>query len=134
NQDIMDHLNIPASALQAVIAKESEELARRERVYRGSRPPLNVDDRIVILIDDGFATGSTMLAAITALKKQRASRLVVAVPVGATETCHEISAVVDELICLATPDPFFGVGRWYESFPQTSDEEVQQLLSEGGEP
>src|SRR5690606_5237279 len=115
-------------------ATEIEELTRREQLYRRLRPPLDVTDRIVILVDDGFATGSTMLAAIAALKKQQASRLVAAVPLGATQTCEEISQIVDELICLTTPDPLYGVGRWYEHFPQTTDEEVQRLLSESEDP
>lgn len=125
---IISHLHISAQALQAVINKETEELARREQAYRGQRPPLDVTGRSVILIDDGLATGSTMRAAITSLKKQKPSRLVVAVPVGAPQTCDEIKPIVDELICAATPEPFHGVGRWYENFSQTTDEEVQFLL------
>lgn len=128
NESVMDQLNISAQALQVVIARETKELARRERAYRGQQPPLDVNGRTVILIDDGLATGSTMRAAIAALRKQGASRLVVAVPLGAPQTCDEINPVVDELICAATPEPFYGVGRWYENFSQTTDEEVQHLL------
>ncbi len=141
NKDIMELLNISAESLQAVIAKETKELQRREEAYRGQQPPLDVHDRIVILIDDGLATGASMRAAIAALSKQRTSRLVVAVPVGAPQTCDEISSIVDELICTTTPEPFYGVGRWYENFPQTTDEEVRHLLqtaqrlqSHGGNP
>ncbi len=127
---LIDHLRISAQALQAVIDRETEELARREQAYRGRLPPLDVKGRSVILIDDGLATGSTMRAAIASLKKQQPSRLVVAVPVGAPQTCDEIRPTVDELICAATPEPFYGVGRWYENFSQTTDKEVQHLLSQ----
>lgn len=127
NEEIMEQLNISAESLQAVIARETEELERREVMYRGGQSPLDVSGRIVILIDDGLATGSTMQAAIAALKNQ-AFRLVVAVPVAAQQTCEELRAIVDELICATTPEPFYGVGQWYENFSQTTDEEVQRLL------
>lgn len=129
DQALIDHLHISAQALQAVIDREMEELARRERAYRGRRPPLDVKGRSVILIDDGLATGSTMRATIASVRKQRPSRLIVAVPVGARHTCDEIKPTVDELICAAKPEPFYGVGRWYENFSQTTDKEVQHLLS-----
>lgn len=127
NEEIMEQLDISAEALQAVIARETEELERREAVYRTLQPRLEVSGRIVILIDDGLATGSTMQAAIAALKNQ-ASRLVVAVPVAAQQTCDELRPIVDELICATTPEPFYGVGQWYGNFSQTTDEEVQHLL------
>lgn len=129
NESIVEQLNISAQALQAVIASETKELERREKAYRGVQPPVDVNGRVVVLIDDGLATGSTMQAAIIALR-HRASRLVVAVPVGALQTCDEISPLVDELICATTPEPFYGVGQWYENFSQTTDEEVQHLLQQ----
>ena len=134
NQRIMDQLDIAPRALQAVITRETQELVRREQLYRGQRPPVDADGRTVILIDDGLATGSTMRAAIAAIKKKRAGRVVVAVPVGALQTCEEISPVVDELICAATPEPFYGVGRWYKNFSQTTDEDVRQLLERASSP
>jgi putative phosphoribosyl transferase len=130
NWSIMDQLDIAPRALQAVIARESQELTRRELVYRGQRPPLDASGRTVILIDDGLATGSTMRAAIAGVRKQGADHVVVAVPVGASQTCDEMSSAVDELICAATPTPFYGVGRWYRNFSQTTDEEVRQLLEQ----
>jgi predicted phosphoribosyltransferase len=119
---------IPSSAVDTVAAREQQELERRERLYRGDRPPLQIEGRIVILVDDGLATGSTMRAAVTAIRKQNPQRIVVAVPVAAPDTCDEFRAEVDEVICASTPEPFRAVGLWYENFDQTSDEEVHALL------
>ncbi|MGZ5230152.1 MAG: phosphoribosyltransferase [Burkholderiales bacterium] len=119
---------IPSSAIDAVGAREQQELERRERLYRGDRPPLQIEGRIVILVDDGLATGSTMRAAVAAIRKQNPKRIVVAVPVAAPETCDEFRAEVDEVICASTPEPFRAVGLWYDNFDQTSDEEVHALL------
>jgi predicted phosphoribosyltransferase len=119
---------IPSSAIDAVAAREQQELERRERLYRGDRPPLQIEGRIVILVDDGLATGSTMRAAVAAIRKKNPKRIVVAVPVAAPETCDEFRAEVDEVICASTPEPFRAVGLWYENFDQTSDEEVHALL------
>jgi predicted phosphoribosyltransferase len=113
-----------------VIQQELQELKRREKVYREGMPEIDVDGRVVILVDDGLATGSTMRAAAQALRKQDPKRLVVAVPVGAPETCDEFRSEVDEVICGMAPEAFYAVGLWYEDFSQTSDEEVQQLLNE----
>jgi predicted phosphoribosyltransferase len=122
-------LHIRPEAIDAVIAREQHELERRERRYRGDRPPIPLDDRIVILVDDGLATGSTMRAAAIAVRRSRPRRVVVAVPVAAPETCREFQAQVDEVVCAVTPQPFMAVGMWYENFDQTTDDEVHRLLA-----
>jgi predicted phosphoribosyltransferase len=121
-------LPIPQSAIDAVTAREQQELERRERLYRGDRPPLQLGGRIVILVDDGLATGSTMRAAVEAVRQQNPKRIVVAVPVAAPDTCADLLHEVDEVICATTPEPFRAVGLWYDNFDQTSDEEVHALL------
>jgi predicted phosphoribosyltransferase len=128
NEDVVRYMQIPGEVIDAVAADEQRELERRERAYRDDRPPPDVKDRIVILIDDGLATGSTMRAAAAALRKQRPARIVVAVPVSAPETCDEFRGEVDEIVCAVTPEPFRGVGLWYKDFSQTTDEEVRELL------
>ena len=129
NPDVVDHLGIPDYAIQAVAAREREELARREREYRGDRPPPDVRGRDIVLVDDGLATGSTMRAAAAALRRMGPSRIVVAVPVASPDTCAEFRAEVDDIVCVRTPEPFYGVGLWYEDFSQTSDDEVRDLLA-----
>jgi predicted phosphoribosyltransferase len=129
NDEIVSALRIPEYVIDKVTAKEQQELARRERLYRGNRPAPDVRGRAVILVDDGLATGATMLAAIKALRQQQPARIVVAVPTAAPETCEELKAEVDDVICAVTPRPFHGVGLWYEDFSQTTDEEVRNLLS-----
>jgi len=128
NHDVVDYLGIPASVIDAVAANELQELERRERAYRGDRPEPDVRGKTVILVDDGLATGSTMRAAAAALRQQGPARIVVAVPVSAPQTCDEYRMGVDEIICANTPEPFYGVGLWYEDFSQTTDEEVRELL------
>jgi putative phosphoribosyl transferase len=130
NEEVVRMLHIPKQVIDAVVAKEQRELERRERLYRDDRPPPNVDSCIVILVDDGLATGSTMLAAASALRQQHPARLVVAVPVAAPSTCEEFRAEVDEVVCTQTPEPFYGVGFWYEDFSQLADEEVHDLLAQ----
>ena len=128
NPDVVDYLGIPASVIDAVAADELRELERRERAYRGDRPEPDVRGKTVILVDDGLATGSTMRAAAAALRQKGPARIVVAVPVSAPQTCDEYRMGVDEIICANTPEPFYGVGLWYEDFSQTTDEEVRELL------
>jgi predicted phosphoribosyltransferase len=131
NDNVVRYLNISDKAIDYVAKNEHRELERRERVYRDHRPPLDVKGRIVVLVDDGLATGSTMRAAAAALREQGPARIVVAVPVAAPETCDEFRSEVDEVICAATPEPFYGVGKWYEDFSQTTDQEVRELLEKG---
>jgi predicted phosphoribosyltransferase len=128
NRDLVEKLGIPAAVIDSITEREREEIARRERVYREGRPALPVRGRTAVLVDDGLATGATMLAAAKALRAERPARIIVAVPVAAPETCREFGEHVDEVVCAATPEPFYAVGAWYEDFAQTSDEEVRQLL------
>ena len=128
SEDIVDYLRIPEQGIDAVAAEELKELERRELAYRGNRAEPDVKEKTVILIDDGLATGSTIRAAAQALRQQQPARIVVAVPVSAPETCDEYRIGVDEIICAVTPEPFLGVGMWYLDFPQTTDDEVRDLL------
>jgi predicted phosphoribosyltransferase len=129
NQDVMGALPDSEAILEMVRAREKMELERREILYRQDRPALNLRGRVAILVDDGLATGATMRAAVAALRKQGVAKIVVAVPVGAPETCREIEAEVDETICAVMPAFFHGVGQFYEDFSQTTDEEVRELLT-----
>jgi predicted phosphoribosyltransferase len=129
NESAIEALGIPDSIVDAVIERERQELVRREAVYRGDRPELEITDHVIVLVDDGLATGSTMLAAAQALRRHAPKRLVVAVPVGAPDTCDAFRDEVDDVICGAAPERFYAVGQWYEDFSQTTDDEVQQLLT-----
>jgi predicted phosphoribosyltransferase len=128
NDEVVNALGISREEIEQVAAAEEEELERRERAYRGDRRPPDVRGRTVILVDDGLATGSSMRAAVAALRKLGPGRVVVAVPVGAPETCAEFRGEADEVVCGQTPEPFYAVGIWYEDFSQTTDEEVRELL------
>jgi putative phosphoribosyl transferase len=128
NRDVAEGLRIPPAVIDAVAAREQEELERRESAYRGNRPPPDVRGKTVILVDDGLATGSTMRAAVAALRQQEPAEIVVAVPVGAPSTCDEFRDEADQVVCAVTPEPFLAVGYWYEDFSQTTDEEVRELL------
>jgi putative phosphoribosyl transferase len=127
NPDLAN-FHVSEAAIEKVVARERTELDRRERLYRDDRAPLAIEDRTVILVDDGLATGSTMLAAATAVRKRQPRSIIVAVPVAATETCQAFRHVVDDVICAVTPEPFLAVGAWYDDFGQTSDAEVHALL------
>jgi len=125
---------VSRAQIEQVTEKERRELERREQLFRGDRPPMRVADRTVVLVDDGLATGSTMRAAVRALRQERAGRIIVAVPVAAPSVCAEMKAEADEVVCAATPEPFRAVGLWYDDFAQTSDAEVRELLDGAGEP
>ncbi len=133
NEEVVRGLDIPEEVIATIAAKEQEELQRRERLYRGDRPAPEVTGCIVILVDDGLATGSTMRAAVAALRRQHPARIIVAVPVGAPETCAELGAEADEVVCAQTPEPFYAVGLWYADFSQTTDAEVRDLLKRAAE-
>jgi len=134
NQEVLRSIRIPQSQIQEIAAKETEELKRRERVYRHNREPLAVKSRTVILVDDGLATGATMRAAVAALIKLGPRKIVIAVPVASREACEEFRKAVDEIVCGITPTQFHAVGAWYEDFSQTTDQEVIQLLREAQTP
>jgi putative phosphoribosyl transferase len=133
SDDVVNALGIPDRVIATVAANEESELARRERAYRGSRPPPDVRGKTVILVDDGLATGSTMRAAAAALQAQHPERLVIAVPVAPRETCQSLLHDADDVVCATVPEPFFAVGNWYEDFSQITDEEVRELLARANE-
>jgi predicted phosphoribosyltransferase len=128
NDDVVEALRIPDRAIKAVAARERRELERRERNYRDDRPPADVRGRTVIVVDDGLATGSTMRAAVAALRRLGPARVIVAVPTAAPATCEELRQVADDCVCAITPQPFYAVGLWYEDFSPTTDGEVRALL------
>jgi predicted phosphoribosyltransferase len=128
NHDVVDALGIPGNVIDAVAEREQRELERRERDYRGASSPLPLTNRTVILVDDGLATGSTMRAAVMAVRQQHPARVIVAVPVGAASTCADLATEADDVVCVRTPDPFVAVGLWYRDFTPTSDLEVRTLL------
>jgi putative phosphoribosyl transferase len=128
NEDVMRAIPHADQAIEAVTARETAELQRREQMYREGLPTPKLRDRIAILIDDGLATGATMRAAVKALRQCGAAKIVVAVPVGPPDTCHEIEEQADETICLSTPEFFQAVGQYYEDFSQTTDEDVREVL------
>jgi len=134
NGDVIEGMQIPDDVIDAVAARELRELERRERAYRDDRPAPDVQGRTAILVDDGIATGSTMKAAVEALRQLEASRIVVATPIAALSTVGEMQTAVDELVAVMTPADFGGVGRWYEDFSQTTDEEVRDLLERASRP
>jgi putative phosphoribosyl transferase len=133
NEDVIRYLSVPPEVIDAVAYAEQIELERREQAYRGERPTPDLHGKQVILVDDGLATGSSMRAAIGAVRTQSPARIIVAVPVAARETCEELKREVEELVCLRTPEPFSAVGLWYDDFSQTSDEEVRDLLRRAAE-
>jgi putative phosphoribosyl transferase len=130
NDEVIRWLGIRPEQVDAVVREEQRELERRQAAYLEGRAPAHLEGRIVILVDDGLATGSTMRAAVQAVRQMNPQRIIVAVPVGAPDTCRELAAVADEVICARMPEPFSAVGQWYANFDQTSDEEVMDLIHE----
>jgi predicted phosphoribosyltransferase len=130
NEDAVRSHGIPAHVIEAIAREEEAELRRRERLYRDTLPPLDLHGKLVVLVDDGLATGSTMRAAVEAIRKHGPARIVVAVPVGAPDTCREFAGIADEVACSRTPEPFSAVGQWYHDFSETSDDQVRTLLHE----
>lgn len=133
NSALVESLDVPRAQVLDVIARERLELERREHLYRDSRPRPEIENRVAILVDDGLATGASMLAAVTALRRRHPSRIVVAVPVGPGDTIDELASEVDEVVCCATPVPFVAVGVWYDDFSQTTDQEVRDLLNDAAQ-
>src|SRR5215470_16849003 len=129
NEDVMRAIPHADQTIEALTARETTELQRREKAFREGRPAPELRDRIAILVDDGLATGATMRAAVKALRQCGAAKIVVAVPVGPPDTCHEIEGQADETICLSTPEFFQAVGQYYDDFSQTTDEDVREILS-----
>ncbi len=134
NTEVIDALAVDRRTVESVIEQERRELERRERLYRGPRPPLEVQGRTAIIVDDGLATGATMRAAIAALRERRVQTIVVGVPVASSATGDELAGIADEVACVRTPEPFMAVGLWYRDFTATSDEEVQRLLEQAATP
>ena len=133
NQDLIEYLRVPETVIEQVTVREQEVLEARERLYRQDRASIPVENRTVVLVDDGLATGASMLAAARALRPRGAKQVIIAVPVAAKSTCDELSAEADRVICAATPHPFGAVGIWYEDFAQVTDEEVRKLLEDAAQ-
>jgi putative phosphoribosyl transferase len=131
NDDVIRQLDISPMAIESATEREQQELERREQLYRGNRLPASIRDRVIIVVDDGLATGSTMKAALEAIRLQQPSRLIVAVPTAPSETCEELRKYADEVICALTPEPFYAVGGSYGNFEQTTDDEVRDLIDRG---
>ncbi|MDT8307316.1 MAG: phosphoribosyltransferase, partial [Anaerolineae bacterium] len=128
NQEVVGALNIPDEVIDAIAGKEQRELERRERAYRGDRPRPDLTGLVCLLVDDGLATGASMQAAVAGVRAHNPREIVVAVPTAAPDTCALFEAEVDHVVCAVTPEPFFGVGLWYEDFSQTTDDEVRHYL------
>jgi putative phosphoribosyl transferase len=134
NADAVRLYGIPNAVINRIAHEEQTELERRERAYRDGRPPIDLRDRVVVLIDDGLATGSTMKAAVQAVRAHAPATVIVAVPVGSPDACREFAAIADEIVCARAPDHFAAVGQWYDDFRQTTDEEVRALLHDASSP
>lgn len=132
NDDVIAYMQIGKDAIRAVMAREQAELERRNALYRHDLPPPDIAGKTVIVVDDGFATGATMRAAIAALRKAGAAWIVAAAPVGAASTCRVIEKEADDVVCVYTPEPFAGVGMWYADFSQTTDDQVQAIMRTEG--
>jgi predicted phosphoribosyltransferase len=130
NEQVVARLGLTEREIEPILKRELAEVERRERAYRGGRPPLELERRVAILVDDGLATGATMRAAALAVRELGPQSVVAAVPVAAGPTCDSLRGDVDELVCTSTPEPFYAVGAWYDDFAQTADAEVRELLRE----
>ncbi len=130
NNDVIDSLKVSPKLIESVALSEQIELDRREQLYRKGKPPIDLENKTVILVDDGLATGATMKAAVQALRTKDPLQIIVAVPAASPEACEDLASEVDMAVCLMTPEPFYGVGAWYQDFNQTSDREVCELLDE----
>jgi predicted phosphoribosyltransferase len=128
NDEVVQRLGISRETIEAVAERERAEIDRRERLYRGDRPPVDVRGRTSIVVDDGLATGATMRAAVAAVRQREPERVVVAVPTGSPDACRDLAREADDVLCLVAPDPFLAVGFWYSDFAQTSDDEVRDVL------
>jgi putative phosphoribosyl transferase len=128
NDDIVESLGISRQVIEVVTAREKAELERREKLYQGDKPFPRLENKTVIVVDDGIATGATMRVAVKALRQQNVSKIILAAPTSAPDTYQQLRLEADEVVCLATPEPYLAVGTWYEDFSQTSDEEIQTLL------
>jgi putative phosphoribosyl transferase len=133
NDEVVRGLSISEEEIQSIAEKEHAELERRERAYRGERARVDLKNKIAILVDDGLATGASMRAAVSGLRQHNPDKIVVAVPTAPPETCREFEDLADQVICLQTPSPFMGVGAWYADFPQTTDDQVRDLLEKAAE-
>jgi predicted phosphoribosyltransferase len=133
NDEVVGAYGISASVIDAVAREEQQELERRERAYRNDHAPVRLEGRVVVLVDDGLATGSTMKAAVEAVRAHGPARIVVAVPVGSPDTCREVGRLVDEIVCARAPEGFTAVGQWYLDFSQTTDDEVRDLLHQASQ-
>jgi predicted phosphoribosyltransferase len=131
NEDVLPFLSLTEEEIERIVAREQSELERREKLYRGDRPAPDARGKIIILVDDGIATGASMRSAVKALRQQQPTKLIIAAPVAARSTCEEFNREADHetCVCLETPEPFFAVGLWYEDFAQTTDDEVRELLA-----
>lgn len=129
DENLIRELQIPRSQIERALARERLELDRREQAYRGGRPSVEVRGRTVLLVDDGLATGASMMAAVSALRRRDPRAIVVAAPVASTSACADLRRVANGCVCVATPEPFYGVGMWYADFEQTTDDEVRELLA-----
>jgi putative phosphoribosyl transferase len=134
NAEVIAGLGVPSHIIDTVVAREQQELERREHLYRGDQPLPDLHDCTAILVDDGLATGATMRAAVAALRQHQPAHSVVAVPIAAPDTCEALRADVDEVVCAITPEPFYAVGLWYGHFSQTTDDEVRELLAQAKRP
>ncbi|OIQ85349.1 putative phosphoribosyl transferasec [mine drainage metagenome] len=133
NPDVIAMSGVSRQEIEAVLADERIELQRRETQYRGARPPVRIDGRVVIVVDDGIATGASMRAAVMALRSQHPDRIVVAVPVAPPDAKQRLGDIADDFVCVLSPEPFYAVGQFYDTFDQTSDEEVRRLLARSRE-